>query len=183
LLAQPISAASASAFELGGHGGDARAAAPSFAAAVGLPCRGPGPWPRRHRSGGGPSTRDFCRRRNGRSKHQPRPARRRTRKRSQPKRLRSPVRRARQVPSADSAQVIGARGYAPTFQGGSASDSGAVPTIQPTTFVPPPQLGRDGTQTVLLSNNKAQSWHGDGADALIDVLMPLRSGFGDDWLF
>jgi hypothetical protein len=84
-------------------------------------------------------------------------------------------------PSADSAQVIGARGYAPIFQGGSASDSGAVPTIQPTTFVPPPQLGRDGTETGLLS--EVQSWHGDGADALIDVLIPLRSGFGDDWLF
>jgi hypothetical protein len=84
-------------------------------------------------------------------------------------------------PSADGAQVVGARGYAPVFQGDVASGSGATPTTQPATFVPPPPLGREGTDIGLFSGS--HSWQEAGADASIDDLMPpLRTGFGEDWL-
>jgi hypothetical protein len=85
------------------------------------------------------------------------------------------------TPAADGAQVVGARGYAPVFQGDVASGSGATPTTQPATFVPPPPLGREGTDIGLFSGS--HSWQEAGADASIDDLMPpLRTGFGDDWL-
>jgi hypothetical protein len=84
------------------------------------------------------------------------------------------------TPSADGAQVVGARGYAPVFQGDVASGSGATPTTQPATFVPPPPLGRDGADIGLFSGS---DWHEAGAAATIDDLIPpLRTGFGDDWL-
>ena len=85
------------------------------------------------------------------------------------------------APSADGAQVVGVRGYAPVFQGDVASGSGATPTTQPATIVPPPPLARDGADIGLFSGS--HSWHEAGADGSIDDLMPpLRTGFGDDWL-
>jgi hypothetical protein len=42
-------------------------------------------------------------------------------------------------------------------------------------------LARDGADIGLFSGS--HSWHEAGADGSIDDLMPpLRTGFGDDWL-